>query len=323
MLATGGSSSHRAGRPDSVRPFGRLGELALAKQQQVRGLHSFPDYNDGAAHGVAYGDCREDCTKNVQILAVAAVLFGTITVVQFIAALVANSNALLVDCACMAVDTLSFCGNIYAECRTNRGRRRSGVSIDVSAGVGVGSDDKGGKLGTTDDPASRNGSNDGGFVQLIASGFSLLVLLGVSAWFFAEAIVDIVDPDEAGGEVDPWIVFSFALLGLIFDASSLLAFYCWGSSLLGELDPETLNMGSALMHVLSDSLRSVTTLVESLLIFGFPSVSSNLFDAWATLIVAGLVIVATAPPCGAISVSLVEWISQERRGGGYEQLDAP
>ena len=33
---------------------------------------------------------------------------------------------------------------------------------------------------------------------------------------------------------------------------------------------ETLNMGSALMHVLSDSLRSLTTLVEAILIYVYP-----------------------------------------------------
>ena len=33
---------------------------------------------------------------------------------------------------------------------------------------------------------------------------------------------------------------------------------------------EKLNMGSAFMHVLSDSLRSLTTLVEAILILTFP-----------------------------------------------------
>ena len=92
----------------------------------------------------------------------------------------------------------------------------------------------------------------------------------------------------------------------------------WGAGELGasdELLAESLNMGSALMHVLSDSLRSITTLIEALLIFLLAEEgdgSSALFDAWATLVVAGLVIVATVPPLGAWVCSLrnMRWDNQ-------------
>jgi Co/Zn/Cd efflux system component len=152
--------------------------------------------------------------------------------------------------------------------------------------------------------------------QLLGAGFSLLVLVGFSSWFLAEAAQAIAAPDEDAEDVDPWIVFGFALLGICFDGASLCAFYCWGASLLGDMDPETLNMGSAFMHVFSDSLRSITTLVESVLIFSFPEVSSATFDAWATLVVAGLVLVATVPP-------LIGWARSLGRCGrtvGYEAL---
>ena len=44
-------------------------------------------------------------------------------------------------------------------------------------------------------------------------------------------------------------------------------------------------MSAALLHVLSDCLRSTTTLIESILIFFIPSTPSYIFDGWATLIV--------------------------------------
>ena len=38
-----------------------------------------------------------------------------LTISQTVAAVVANSLALLGDCASMGVDTLTYCGNLYAE----------------------------------------------------------------------------------------------------------------------------------------------------------------------------------------------------------------
>jgi hypothetical protein len=49
------------------------------------------------------------------------------------------------------------------------------------------------------------------------------------------------------------------------------------------------NMMSALMHVFSDLLRSTTTLVESIVLFQYPNISSNVIDGWCTLIICSLI----------------------------------
>jgi Co/Zn/Cd efflux system component len=277
-------------RPHRVRPFDYLQQVATVvadgqPKDERRPWHG-PDYG--------HGPC---CSKNVQILAVAAVLFGAITSAQFFAAAIANSNALLVDAVCMAVDTATFLGNILAECTGHR---------------------------------SADGASEPTWAELIGAGFSLWVLVGISAYFLAESALGIITQDDDGEEVDPFIVFGFAVGGLVFDAMSLAAFLSWGGKGIlglgggdGEQQQgqqgEKLNMGSALMHVLADSLRSITTLVESLLIFYFPEVSSALFDSWATLVVAGLVIVAAGPP-------LVSWarsslaLCRGRHAAAYEPL---
>ena len=54
-------------------------------------------------------------SSNAKVLIVAICAFGAITVAQSVAAVFANSLALLGDCASMGVDTLTYCGNLYAE----------------------------------------------------------------------------------------------------------------------------------------------------------------------------------------------------------------
>ena len=61
-----------------------------------------------------------DCVAvkgNAKVLLISIALFGTITTIQFFFALASHSDALLVDCASMLVDTLTYVGNLYSECR--------------------------------------------------------------------------------------------------------------------------------------------------------------------------------------------------------------
>jgi Co/Zn/Cd efflux system component len=88
-----------------------------------------------------------------QVLVVAIMAFGSITAAQTVAALMANSLALLGDCASMGVDTLTYVGNLYAETR-------------------------GSELGP--EAAQRR--------QLLASAGSLLVLLGVTSLVVVDAM---------------------------------------------------------------------------------------------------------------------------------------
>ena len=284
-----------AALPHKVRPFEYLEKVA---QRKTAGA---PSAKDGA---LVAAPC---CSPNVRILALVALLFGTITSVQFVAALIANSNALLVDCICMAVDTLSFCGNIVGEWITEGGW--------LGGGDGGGGDSGSETAGLL--AGGGGGERSLAIGQLVGSGFSLLALVGFASWFLVKAAFDIADLDEAADDVNPWIVFGFACAGLVFDASSLVAFRVWGDPANAD-SGEKLNMGSALLHVLADSLRSIVTLVESLLIFRFPDTSSALFDAWATLVVAGLVIAAAVPPFVAWGVALCCGAKPEKHA--YEPL---
>ena len=57
---------------------------------------------------------------NTKSLLMMFVLFTSITVAQWVGGVMAHSLALQADCASMGVDALSYVGNIFAECQTDR-----------------------------------------------------------------------------------------------------------------------------------------------------------------------------------------------------------
>jgi len=59
--------------------------------------------------------CCFKCSGNTQVLALASLLFTTITVCQLFGALVAHSNALYTDAIAMAVDTTTYLLSLVAE----------------------------------------------------------------------------------------------------------------------------------------------------------------------------------------------------------------
>lgn len=61
------------------------------------------------------------------------------------------------------------------------------------------------------------------------------------------------------------------------------------------------NMRSALLHLISDSLRSVTTLIEGIILLNFPSGDGAKIDAVATLIVCSVIMVG-------VVFGIVNWI---------------
>ena len=130
-----------------------------------------------------------------------------------------------------------------------------------------------------------------------------------------------VQPDAE--EISPAIILAFGVLGFIFDLLLLSKFQKWHAvqtaqaeavptpSAVAEarprpnegsaraLDTGRVNMCSALAHVLADSLRSLTTIVESVLIMTF-GMDAARTDSWATLFISLSIIFGT-------SSALVQW----------------
>mmetsp|Transcript_9848 Transcript_9848/g.14808 ORF Transcript_9848/g.14808 Transcript_9848/m.14808 type:complete len:331 (+) Transcript_9848:74-1066(+) len=243
--------------------------------------------------------CRPKCSGNIKTLITVIILFSVVSIAQVVGSYIANSLALLGDSISMGIDTLTFCGNLYAECSTSKNK----VAI-----------------------------------QLIASGVSLLALSLFTVSVMVEAIDRLYYSDKV--TVDPYIVLGFSFVGLCFDIVGFLAYYYWGQDLgpsiqedhskdhkpttkeNGEellpvvelVDPSAdegnINILSALMHVASDALRSITTLIEGFLIL-YTDLDSENTDAVASLIVSTIIVVGTI-------AALISWAGEVQRYFGED-----
>ena len=77
---------------------------------------------------------RPRLSGNTKSLLMMFVLFTLITAGQWVGGLVAHSLALQADCASMAVDALSYLGNMLAECQSDR---QSSTWTHVAASRGL------------------------------------------------------------------------------------------------------------------------------------------------------------------------------------------
>jgi len=180
------------------------------------------------------------------------VMFAAISLGQYFAANAANSQSLKADVVSMAMDALSYFGNILGE--------------------------------SSDIPSQRI------VLQLFFSMLSLFLLNYFNATILIESI-DIVKSTEGmenddGEGVEGKIVIAFAGLGLVFDAICLYAYYYYAKIdaeieyqemvKIAEQEGKTveeaqaniskpeINMLTALMHVSADLFRSTCTFVEGI-----------------------------------------------------------
>eukprot|EP00756_Hemistasia_phaeocysticola_P025005 Hpha_TRINITY_DN15983_c2_g6::TRINITY_DN15983_c2_g6_i1::g.70512::m.70512/K16264/czcD, zitB; cobalt-zinc-cadmium efflux system protein len=224
------------------------------------------------ATSVMGGDESSCCgcfwTRNAKTFFLSFVMFSTITSAQVAGALISNSNALLEDCASMALDAITYLINIVAECRPEPDVRKK----------------------------QRN--------QLISSGLSFGFLLGVTAYFLQDAIQTLVSGDFSGDDVNAYIVFGFAVGGLVFDLICLAPYFLYGCPCVKKADEddedvdgtaEKMNLCSALMHVSADLIRSTTTFTESILIWAF-GIDGDKCDVYATVIVSATILVGMIKP---------------------------
>ncbi|KAJ8598760.1 hypothetical protein CTAYLR_009863 [Chrysophaeum taylorii] len=244
------------------------------------------------------GRCGKSLTGEAKILVVTVALFGVITVVQFFAASISRSTALLVDCASMLVDALTYAANLWAVCA-----------------------------------AAESDTDARARYSLCSSGLSLAVLYGITAWGLADAIVDLFTHKDIEDDLDAWVVLGFGIGGLVFDGLALAAFKAWGlpntyveyvqtqttdgsdgciedepSSPRTQRDADDaslVNMFSALTHVVADSVRSVTSIVLGALVLLDPKLNGSQCDDYATLVVAATILLGSAP-------LLLEWLRLTR-----------
>jgi len=198
-------------------------------------------------------------TPNIRALAVSAILFTTITLLQVFAAIKANSHALLMDCISMGVDAFTYMGNILVECKKRDGAKHVRSQLVI-----------------------------------VAMSLGLLTYFTATAMQESWDTVQVcrgARPDEGGEEeeVNGWITLVFALGGIGFDIACIVEFYK-SNQKTGSI--KQVNMFSAFLHVGADALRSTSTLVMSLLIL-IAHWDSTCLDAYTSIFI-GVTIIAGA-----------------------------
>merc|ERR1712028_19485 len=234
-------------------------------------------------------------TNNVKALFVMMVMFAAISLAQYFAAAAANSQSLKADVVSMAVDALSYFGNILGE--------------------------------SSDIPAQRV------VLQLFFSMVSLVLLNYFNASILADSISIMKrannldaegEGDDAEGVVGK-IVIAFAALGLLIDVICLYAYWYYakqdaiiefnemikiaeaeGKSVeeaKASITKPEINMLTALLHVSADLMRSTCTFIEGILLLaGFLSNAGQEFvDAICGIFIGATIIAGSV-------YALYEWI---------------
>jgi len=180
----------------------------------------------------------------------------TITVVQTVAAGIANSDALLADCVAGFVDSLTYFLNIFVEAsKGKRGHRTAELLV----------------------PATSIGLLIYFTIDVLQQSVSVLQKED-------DAIVDDAD------EVNSWIVLAFSMWSLVFNIASMLIFrrnLQRGGSQVG------VNMKAAFLNLGADFVRSFVTLIEAILIIAF-DFNGPITDAWACCFVSGTILLGAA-----------------------------
>ena len=225
------------------------------------------------------------CSNNSKILATVFLLFGSITAAQFLAALAAESDALLVDCGSMFVDTCTYVLNLFAEKR--RGQVTdlcaSGISILVLLLVSVS-----GLLDAVHDlehPREKDRLQSPLLVLIF--GFLGICFDLISFWgFYRWGLHGLLNGGYGGfGEGSP-MASPMAVNDAMSPSSRIIA-------------TTSMNMRSAFMHVGADLLRSMVTVAEGLLVlWGHTNGKST--DSYSSLIVSLTIL------CGVL-VGLMAW----------------
>jgi Co/Zn/Cd efflux system component len=143
--------------------------------------------------------------------------------------------------------------------------------------------------------------------------FSVLALLGVTAWITYDAILVIRNPED--GSVNVLFLFGFASANALVDIICSLLFFLRRKDVLlnvstgvpgsvpsvskfpSDVDPVqsvNLNMASALTHVCGDTLRT-TALFLAALIATVTDISGAVCDAWAAVVVTVTILFIVIP----------------------------
>jgi len=152
--------------------------------------------------------------------------------------------------------------------------------------------------------------------QINASGFSILALLTLTT-ITSVLTAFRIRHNFTENYVNTSDMLGFGLVGLLFDFISFFIFHCVYEQESSQ-ESQELNMSSAWLHILSDTLRSVSTIAVAVFLTedsGIGGRASVKVDSIAALCANGLVMLCAIP-------AVIGWYSQNQalRNGDYIQV---
>lgn len=298
-------------------------------------------------HGTnVLGGPMKPVASNEYVLNVAFGSFLGFTLVQLVFAFAARSQAMMADCAAMAVDAITYLFNFFAERTKHRAITEEEKLLDPEV---LQSRRKLMRL----------------YLELVPPLISVTTLLVVTIFSLKQAVEVLVENEPLDNPPDVILMLVFSGLNLLLDAVNVRcfasaedhfvgipsAFYQDGdhtektqTELTGLLDksdddgklstyarlsqgdvspggsehgdddersssshPINLNMCSAWTHVFADTLRSITTLVAAGFSALFPDILSAAdADSWGAIIISIIIIVSLGPLIQGLYLTAVE-----------------
>ena len=224
--------------------------------------------------------------KSECVLTLASVGFLGFASAEMTYAFAANSLALLGDAAAMMVDALTYVMNLIA---IKRGRRRGEFARESRC-------------------------------ALFGPFLSALALMGVMVYILIDALAELRGQGK-GPSVKLEVVLFFGIANLCLDVFNLVLFWAFPSayrSIFFFRDPiqeeqGSLNIRSALTHVLADTYRSVAVVVSSSIALTVKHVDPDRADALGAIVVEIPVLFMTLQICTAVLQKITQENNKKRR----------
>lgn len=210
--------------------------------------------------------------SNQTVLIVTCASFTIFVIAEIVGAFASNSLSLLGDAAAMSVDVFTYLSNIYVE----RVKARSGGHVDAKTRF---------------------------IIDVIVPSISVFALVIVSIYVTLDAIRIIAHPSSSDGDdVNVYFLYGFSCANMVVDLLSSYMFYAKKDSVFETVDGNllanssqaeevnedkkgiNLNMMSALTHVGGDTLRTIAVFISAV-VSSATSISSDITDAWAAVVV--------------------------------------
>jgi len=183
------------------------------------------------------------------------------TIVQLNESIVIGSIAMINDADDMTADVVGYAMNLYAEWYGQQPGKsqRSRLKLEVASAT-----------------------------------FTTCATLGLSTWIIYDAAKRLEEPSDEDMKLGGWIV-GFASVGLVFNIVSLGLFYFHGLPMQCSGDKGELNLLSAALHLLGDTMRMIVILGSGLYILISGTQKSEEVDAWCAMSVSIMSMILTIP----------------------------